>query len=94
MPARRAISIHSVTPDRWPDVEKLFGERGACGNCWCMTWRLERRDWEAGKTGANKRAFRALIEDDAQPGVLAYQDNEPIGWCAVAPRDVYIRLRN
>ncbi len=95
MSARRVICLHPVTSERWPDVEKLFGERGACGNCWCMTWRLEKRDWEAGKTdGGNKRALRTLVEDDAQPGVLAYQDDEPIGWCAVAPRDVYIRLRN
>jgi GNAT superfamily N-acetyltransferase len=93
MPARRAISIHPLTPDRWPDLEKLFGERGACGGCWCMTWRLPRAEWVAGKSAGNKQAFRSLVEDDAQPGVLAYQGDEPIGWCAVAPRDVYIRLR-
>jgi len=94
VPARRAISIRPLTPERWPDLEKLFGERGACGGCWCMTWRLPRAEWEAGKPAGNKQAFCSLVEDDAQPGVLAYQGNEPIGWCAVAPRDVYIRLRN
>ncbi len=94
MPTLRAVSIQPLTPELWPDLEKLFGERGACEGCWCMTWRLPRSEWVAGKSAGNKKAFRSLVEDDAQPGVLAYQDDEPIGWCAVAPRDVYIRLRN
>jgi GNAT superfamily N-acetyltransferase len=93
VPASRVVSFHPLTPERWPDLEKLFGERGACGGCWCMTWRLPRAEWEAGKAAGNKRAFQSLVEDDTQPGVLAYQGKEPIGWCAVAPRDVYIRLR-
>jgi len=25
---------------------------------------------------------------------LAYIDNKPIGWCAVAPRDVYVKLES
>jgi GNAT superfamily N-acetyltransferase len=28
----------------------------------------------------------------APPGVLAYVDGEPVGWCAVAPRDEFKRL--
>ena len=36
-PRRRAgIAIAPLTPDRWDDFETLFGERGACGGCWCM----------------------------------------------------------
>jgi GNAT superfamily N-acetyltransferase len=94
MPRQPKTTIHPLTPDRWPDLEKLFGERGACGGCWCMTWRLPRAEWEAGKKSGNKQAFRSLVEDDDQPGVLAYDGDEPVGWCAIAPRDVYIRLRN
>ncbi len=26
-------AVHPVTPDRWPDLERLFGPRGACGGC-------------------------------------------------------------
>ena len=29
------FEYHSLTPDRWGDLEALFGERGACGGCWC-----------------------------------------------------------
>lgn len=36
--------------------------------------------------------MRAIIAADERPGILAYADGEPIGWCAVAPRSVYTRL--
>lgn len=40
------LTFHPLTPKRWPDVEKLFGARGACGGCWCMFWRQTReRQW-------------------------------------------------
>jgi GNAT superfamily N-acetyltransferase len=81
-----------LTPDRWRDLEKLFGERGACGGCWCMAWRLTRSDWEAGKGEPNRRAFRRLVKKGPPPGIIAYSEGEPIGWCAVAPRREYIVL--
>ena len=90
----KKLTFHALTPDRWLDLEKLFGDCGACGGCWCMAWRLKRSVWEAGKGDGNKQAFHTLVEGNAQPGVLAYVSNEPIGWCAIAPRDVYITLRN
>jgi GNAT superfamily N-acetyltransferase len=92
MHARLKLSFHPLTPARWPDVEKLFGERGACGGCWCMAWRLRRADYEAGKGTGNKSAFQDLVAGNGRPGVLAYADGEPIGWCAVAPREAYVAL--
>jgi GNAT superfamily N-acetyltransferase len=87
------VVFHPLTPERWLDLEKLFGERGACGGCWCMVWRLPRAEWEAARGDGNKRAFRELVRNNAQPGVLAYVGNEPVGWCAVAPREDYIWLK-
>jgi GNAT superfamily N-acetyltransferase len=86
------LEFHALTPKRWPDLEKLFGERGACGGCWCMAWRHRRADFEKGKGDGNKRAFRKLVAGNARPGILAYDGNEPIGWCALAPRKVYSYL--
>ncbi|HWB20087.1 MAG TPA: GNAT family N-acetyltransferase [Phycisphaerales bacterium] len=83
-----------ATPDRWPDVEKLFGERGACGGCWCMTWRIPRPEFNKGKGEANRKSFRAIIRNGEEPGVIAYSGREPVGWCAVAPRSVYVTLNN
>lgn len=89
MPSPRRYSFHPLTPDRWDDLETLFGPRGACGGCWCMVWRLPRAQWEQGKAGGNRRAFRKLVSDGACPGVLAYAGDEPVGWCAIAPRTDY-----
>lgn len=81
-----------LTPSRWKDLEALFGERGACGGCWCMTWRLPRAEWEAKKGEGNRRAFAALVAKGGKPGLLAYAGKEPIAWCAVAPRAQYSGL--
>ena len=86
------LKFHAATPSRWPDLEQLFGERGACGGCWCMAWRLRNKDWVAGKGSRNKRAFKKLVTSGEAPGVLAYLDREPVGWCAIAPREVYSAL--
>jgi len=86
------LKIVPATPPRWADIEELFGERGACGGCWCMFWRVPRKQYEADKGDRNKRALRKLVKSDGQPGIIAYLGKEPIGWCAVAPREQYIGL--
>jgi len=86
------VTFRAATPSRWPDIEKLFGERGACGGCWCMVWRLSRQQWLAGKGTGNRRALRTVVTGGRKPGVIAYLGREPIGWCAVAPRADYPTL--
>jgi GNAT superfamily N-acetyltransferase len=81
--------FHPLTPARWGDLETLFGERGACGGCWCMYWRLARPQFEKQKGAGNRRAFKRLVGSGLPPGILAYRDGRPIGWCAVGPRESY-----
>jgi GNAT superfamily N-acetyltransferase len=83
----RNLEFHPLTVSRWPELEKLFGERGACGGCWCMWWRLTRSEWERNKGEPNKAAFRGLVKSKTPLGVLAFLDGQPIGWCAVGPRE-------
>lgn len=87
--ARLRVACRPVTPDRWDDLEALFGERGACGGCWCMAWRLSHRDWKAGKGASNRAALRGLVAAGTLPGVLAYLGTDPVGWCSVAPRSAF-----
>ena len=91
-PAVPDAAFRPVTPSRWNDLEDLFGERGACGGCWCMAWRLTTREWTEGKGARNRRALKRLVESGARPGILAYRGREVIGWCAVAPRCEYTAL--
>ena len=87
--AAAKLKIHALTPERWPDLEKLFGPRGACGGCWCMWFRLKRSEFIKQKGPGNRRAFRRIVCSGEEPGLLAYAGAEPVGWCAVAPRECY-----
>jgi GNAT superfamily N-acetyltransferase len=57
-----------------------------------MYWRLSHAEFEKRKGDKNKRAFKRLVASPEAPGVLAYARGEPVGWCAVAPRQAYPRL--
>jgi GNAT superfamily N-acetyltransferase len=81
------LEFHPLTPERWPDLEKLFGKRGACGGCWCMFWRLRRSDFVKQKGEVNRKALKRIVDSGEVPGILAYANHEPIGWCSFAPRE-------
>jgi len=91
-PIAGSLEFKPLTPRRWADLEALFGERGACGGCWCMWWRLSRAEFGKRKGARNKAAFKRIVEDSGVPGVLAYAGGKPVGWCAVAPREQYPAL--
>ena len=86
------LRCHPVSRERWEDLEQLFGPRGACGGCWCMWLRLSRAQFERQKGQGNRNAMKRLVDADRSPGVLAYVNGQPVGWCSVAPRDEFPRL--
>ncbi len=92
MPDLDEIAIHPLTPDRWADLEALFGEHGAVGGCWCMFYRLAARRYEAQRGEGNRLALKAIVDSGRVPGLLAYQANEPVAWVSVAPRSEFARL--
>lgn len=87
-----ALTFAPVTPDRWPDMERLFGPRGACAGCWCMYWRLNASQYQAGQGEKNKRAMHKLVSSGRIPGIIGYSGNDPIGWCSIAPREDFPRF--
>ena len=54
-----------------------------------MSWRLSRSEFNSGKTGANKRRLKRLVQSGKTPGILAYAGTVPIGWCSAAPREEF-----
>ncbi len=86
------LAVRPLTPDRWPDLVKLFGPRGACAGCWCMWWRLRRAEFDAGKGEGNARGLERYVRAGHVPGLLAYDGDEPVGWVAIEPRAAYPRL--
>ncbi|MFZ5911361.1 MAG: GNAT family N-acetyltransferase [Chloroflexota bacterium] len=86
------LSLRPLTPDLWADFERLFGTNGACGGCWCMFWKLRGKAF-TGNTGEPARQMQKNIVDSGTvPGLLAFIDDEPVGWVAVEPRLAYLRL--
>jgi GNAT superfamily N-acetyltransferase len=57
-----------------------------------MTWRLPVAEFKANGNAGNRAAMRALVDVGHEPGVLLYDDGCAVAWCAVAPREEYVRL--
>ncbi len=62
-----------------------------------MTWRLTAKAFNAGKGASNREAMRALFEagrdaGNAPPGLLAYDGDQAVAWCSIAPRREFKRL--
>lgn len=89
------ITTRELQPDDWPLVEALFGERGACGGCWCMSWRSEERGQKYREQlgEPNRRAFRKLVKSGVAHGALAFDAETPVGWCSIGPRADFPKLR-
>ena len=96
MPTNEAISFefHHVTPGRWQDFESLFGEKGACGGCWCMWWRLSSSEFTKQKGDKNREAIKKIIHSGQVPGILAYHKERAVAWCSFGPREHFPRLEN
>ena len=86
------LSFQPLTAERWDDFEALFGEKGACGGCWCMLWRLSKKQFESQKGEGNRLAMKAVVDSGEVPGILAFDGSRAVGWCAVAPRSSYPAL--
>ena len=87
-----AFATHPVTPDRVDDFVKVANPNRRASHCWCLSHRLSAR--EIAELGARSResAFRALCERRNPPGVIGYNDGEPVGWCSIGPRSENTRL--
>ena len=92
MSEKISLSFHPLTPDRFPDFERLFGSRGATGGCWCMFWKLRGKAFEVASGDIAHQMQKSVVDSGIVPGLLAYADDQPIGWIAVEPRSQYPRL--
>lgn len=86
------LTFQPLTPVCWTDLENLFGPRGACCGCWCMYWRLPRSQFDAQQGEQNRLGLRAIVDSGNVPGILAFRDGHPVGWCSIAPRQEFPTL--
>lgn len=85
-------TFYPLSKERWGDLERLFGDRGAASGCWCMFWRTSRAQFSSQGNQGNRTALRKIVDDGGVTGLLVYVDGEPAGWVSVAPRESYPSL--
>ena len=87
------LTFEPLTKANWAKFVQLFGNKGACENCWCMYYRLSKSDYAEGKTeDSNKEAMQNLVIENKPTGILAFYEGQPIVWCTFAPREDFIKL--
>ncbi|OJV85890.1 MAG: GNAT family N-acetyltransferase [Bacteroidia bacterium 44-10] len=87
------LRFEPLTKNNWNKFVELFGVKGACGNCWCMFYRLKKADYQEGKINdGNKNAMKQLVWSNQPTGLLGFYKDIPIAWCAFAPREDFLKL--
>lgn len=86
-----ALECHPLGPDRFGDMEEVFGERGVARRCFCMHWR--RPDGGYGDQRDNRDRFADITRQGPPPGLLGYLDASPVGWVQVGPIDDFPTIR-
>jgi len=96
-PALRAVAANQAACD---DLHVVFGTRGPAARCQCQRYKLRRGEAFA-KFPVEERRQRLREQTDcgnpgsgasgsvATSGLVAYLDDDPVGWCAVEPRTAY-----
>jgi len=92
------LTIVPANEARWEDLQTVFGTRGSAAGCQCQRFKLAPRE-SFGSFPIEERAFRLREQTNAghheagsTAGLVAYLDDEPVGWCAVEPRTAYAGL--
>jgi GNAT superfamily N-acetyltransferase len=87
----KGMTIRTIDPSDWPAITALFGAKGACGGCWCMSWRVERhgKTWEEAKGEKNRRALQVLVKRGEVHAVMAFDGETPVAWCTYGPRESF-----
>ena len=75
------------------DVERLFGRPGEPSRCWCRYFALTGPEYSALDPADRKEQLRQKFDGGSPaPGILAYRNGQPVGWCAVEPRVLRSRV--
>lgn len=85
------VQIRPVTDETRDAFRELFAAKGCPGFCWCTPYRF--KDAQDMSRKEKREAMFGLIKEGTPVGVLAFDGDEPVGWCSVAPRSTYVKLQ-
>ena len=81
----RMIEVRAATV--FEDVATLVGPKNPESSvCFCLSYRIPSKESLALRGPERADRVRRLIDEEGPIGVIAYDDGEPVGWAAVAPR--------
>ncbi|MFJ8691717.1 GNAT family N-acetyltransferase, partial [Streptomyces roseolilacinus] len=67
------------------DVRTLLGPKSPGANvCWCLSYRIPSKLNNELRGPDRGEYVAGLCREGTPPGVIAYDDGEPVGWAAVA----------
>jgi GNAT superfamily N-acetyltransferase len=91
-----SVQVRPVSADRWSDLVSVFGRRGEDPSwCWCRLFFHSAAE-EAAPSRPQRDNRHALQQEIARaavpPGLVAYVDDQPVGWTRVGPRSDFPRV--
>jgi GNAT superfamily N-acetyltransferase len=80
------VAIDVRPAEAFVDVRTMLGPKRPDANvCWCLSYRLSSKENRELNGPARGAKVKRLLKKGPL-GVLAYEDDEVVGWAAVAPR--------
>lgn len=85
------VTVHPATAERFADVLTVLGGGGG-GACLCQYWRLSSSGYSGSSVDERRALLRVQTAVAPAPGMLAYVEDAPAGWCGFGVRDQMGRL--
>lgn len=84
-------TVLPATPERWSDIQTIFGTRGDPSWCQCRYFLDPEKSHGEER---NRQAFHDLVHQPGgrAPGLVAYRDGDPAGWVQVGPTAALARF--
>ena len=87
------IRVERFSPERLDDFLALHSDANGAGWCRCVAWWVPTWDGWGDRTAEENASLRdTLCASGEYDGLLAYDGDEPVGWCQVGQRDRLAKL--
>jgi GNAT superfamily N-acetyltransferase len=82
------VRVERFAPALYEDFCRLHSDANDAGWCRCVAWWVPTWDGWGDRTAAENTALRQELCDRGEyDGLIAYEQDEPVGWCQVGRRD-------
>jgi len=93
-----AIVVVPANKASWEDLQAILGGvRCHAAQCHCQRFRIPSSEWRWVDDAERARRLREQTQcgkprSRTTSGLVAYVDDEPVGWCSIGPRPTYVQL--